>query len=254
MQNFWLIVTHYLKRNFLDKMSYLQLILPLGFIFLNGIISDEIIVDGYNIVMTMMSPLFMISFQFFACTIVTDWLFRDFEGPVHWRLWAAPLDQRVFFGAILLASWLTTFIQGLLIIVITTFFNANLGNLGVTLLVLFIISIMSQVIGLLIFYFAKSYKGASTFMYVFGFSMMLTGNALFPIDDLPQFILNIFRYSPLNLGVNAIMGSGPLSESMSHLGLVGDFGSVASNVGILVAMTAVLSVLSIIFGKRREKI
>jgi ABC-type transport system involved in cytochrome c biogenesis permease component len=252
MRDFIWIFKHYIKVALAEKENLLMIILPLAFIILNGVINgDTELVDGFNPVMTAVAPMFMLSFQFFGCAWIADYLHRDFKGPVHWRLHAAPIDQRIYFAAIGAASWIFNLLTGGLIIAVTAlFFNADWGNYGIVFLVLLLVSLMSQFIGLLMFYLVKDYSMINTIMYIIGFGMMLFSGVLFiPISG--HAALNYLRtHTPLSLGWNAILGTSFFREgSINGAGII----DVGRNIMILVGMTGVLGVVAGIFGRRTNR-
>ncbi len=244
MKNFIWIFTHYFKRSIWDKTNLLTLILPLAFIVLNGVINESTnqMIDGYDILISHLSPSFMLAFQFFGTGLVVYWLHHDFKGPVHWRIQAAPIDQRVFFLAIAVGSWIFNIVQGLLIIGITAiFFHAHWGNLGIALSVLILISFMCQLIGILIFYLTKNYQGANTLMYVIGFGMMLLSGLLIGRLGDGETISFIHDHTPLSLGAQAIVDSGIFGEGMEKS---------LSNIGILSVMTVIIAIITWILGRK----
>jgi len=206
MKNFVWISKHYLKKNFLNPANLLIIGLPLvfalTFFLMNNYILDMLGTD--TAFFTGITIPMVLGFQFFGADLTADWLHHDLKGPTRSRLLASPVDQRVFFGGVILAGWLFNVFYGSIVVAITSIaFGEDWGNYGLVLLVLLCLSFITQLIGVLIFHFTKDEKSGTRISYVFGEIMM--GVAILPFVTLP-FVISptILNHLPVNIGMNII--------------------------------------------------
>ena len=241
MKNFFWILTHYLKRNFLDIPNYLLIGLPLVFIFAFQLITDFLTandIDGSGL--SGLTIVIVLAFQFFGADLVSDWLHQDLKGSTRLRLYVSGNDQRVFYFAVVIAGWLFNILMGTILIAITSlvpFINANWGNYVLAFIVIIFLSFLTKLIGVLIFYFTKDNKSGARFSYLFGEAMI--GIALFPaIFNLPDIVRTVTDFLPIGLGLR-------ITETST-------FGSTLPYFGILLAMNIVLAMTVLLIGRRKN--
>ena len=254
MGHFLLNVVHYARRALRDRLEVLLLIaLPLGLTILNGVIFDDenVMAYGYNIAMSNIAPVFMLSFQFFAGGTMLQFLHKDLKGEMRNRLGTAPCSKLSFLAPAFFANWLFSILNGLILIVVTALFlNVYWGNLLILALVLMLVSLIAILIFALVFLFAKTYGTANGLIYIISFGMMfLSGWLLGPLlsgNPVGDFLM---QYTPLSLGINAIINSGMMSEFV----LAGEAQGIAQswiNIGILAGIAAVLGLIAAISARR----
>jgi len=260
MNNFFLNLTHYLKRAWSDLPAMsLLLIIPLGLTILNSFMGDGISYDGYNIAATGAAPAFMLSFQFFNCAIMIAFLYEDFRGARRWRLRAAPCTLRSFIAPAIVANWIISALFGVVLIVVTgLFFNVYWGNPLVVAAVLGIVSLMGIFVSMLLFLFIKKFSVANGMVYIISFGLMvLSGMMFIPLGDGPigTFLRNYG--TPLSLGTNAIHYAmfDSLPGLFTRVGIDAARGIEQAyiNIGILAAATLVLGLIVAITAKAKGR-
>ena len=248
MNAFGLIFATNFKRMARDWQVWLLVAIPFAFIALNLFMNEEIIMNGYDVIASLLAPVFMLSFQFFGTGVLAAFLADDFSSAVRWRLQALPISQRVFFFATATATWLFSVLQGVLIIVGTSlFFNAYWGNLWVTLGTLAIVALMVQLISITLFGFLKKKGQADTASYIIGFGLMaMAGTLGIHLGD------GVQRYNPVGLAVSAIQNAGFMGTELGEnaLNSMVISGSTSDSLWLLLAMTAVFGVLAFISGRK----
>ena len=260
MNRFLLNVTHYAKRAFRDITEVALVIgIPLGLILVWGTIFSDyaFMYDGYNIAMSSFAPAFMLSFQFFSGGTMLLLLHKDLKAEMRWRLGAAPCSRKSFLVPAFFANWIFSIAMGVVLIVVTALFlNVYWGNLLVLAAVLVLVSLIAVLIFALVFLFVQTYSAANGLVYAISFGMMaLSGWLLIPLGDgaIAEFLLN---YTPLSLGIRAILYSGMISDLPGAMFLYGGIGRGIErswfNIGILAGIALVLGLASIVAARRRS--
>jgi hypothetical protein len=244
MRKFILISTHYFKKNILDPTSLLLLGLPLVFIFTFGLIESFLLSQGLEeagIVLDLaVTVQIVLAFQFFGASCTTDWLHSDMKGAVRARLLVTGINQRLFNISVIAAGWIFNVIYGMILVGITSvFFDTYWGSYFIALIVIALISLLSQIAGALIFYMTKDEKTGSRVAYFFGEIMI--GLAIIPFAfNVGDVVRNIGGYLPIGLGVETI-------EFYS-------ISEVAINLGILLGYSFVLAIIVYYVSKRKQQL
>jgi len=202
---------HYFKRIFTHPLNLLILIgLPIGILIINILVMQAfqadigVEIEGYDIPATVLMVVITIMFAFFNMSLAYDFPFDDFRTARRWRLLAAPVSltqyllSNAFVGFVF--SMLTS---AILVAVGVLFFNAYLPNVFVLAAVVFVFSIFSQLVGILLYLLCpkKANAEALVFAIVFGL-FILSGQFMFPVDlgSVGNFIFG--RSTPNALAVN----------------------------------------------------
>jgi len=244
MRNFMWIFRHYMKKNFLNPTNLLIIGLPLvfsaAFVLLDNFILQE--TDGmvggmmYGAVMAM-----VLAFQFFGADLTANWLHHDIKGVQRARLLVSPIAPRTFYVGVVAAGWLFNVVYGSIVVGIThiSFFGTEWGNLGLVLVILLFLSMMSQLVGLMIFYGTKDEKSGARMAYVFG--EIMAGVSLLPIimvnmvENLPGAVVAITNHLPVSAGLNIVNGE-----------------SIPYNLAVLAGITAVVAAIALLIGRQRN--
>ncbi|MCL2401982.1 MAG: ABC transporter permease [Oscillospiraceae bacterium] len=257
MNRFSLIFWHYFKRTIRHPIVLVvYILLPMGLVVLNMLGNIGMFelqggdvaaaADGVAATATLLAAMFMVSFQFFSGELLIESIYDDFtEGARRWRLLASPVPRRTFLSGTAMACWVFSIAQALVIFsVVGLLFDVHWGNPLVFLAVILIVSIMSQLIAALITQLAPKRKTATVSMNILCFAMMFLGGFLFiPLGD-SAIATFVQQYgTPLSLAYRAILYAGPVFDDMSQ---------ALFNLGILVAITAVLTMLVLALGRRRK--
>ena len=277
------IFKHFLVRTFRDPMAFIFfLLMPIGLIVLNLTIMDGVVNisgaqtqpeygyeqvetnesndDGVEIDMvvqaTMMTAIFMLSFQFFSADILTYNVFDDLRGNAKWRLQAAPVPMRKFYVGAALSSWVFNLIQAAAILgVASIFYEVHWGSWPIVVGTILLTSIIAHLIVMLLLQFANSRKLASGVMQglCFGF-MALSGILFVPLGNSPiaRFIQDFG--TPLGQGINAIGygGAGSIDDALGGAGGATDIGRALQFLGVMgaVAVVLLLAIIAIRTTKR----
>ena len=257
MNNFFLNLKLYLKRCINDTFALLILLaIPIGMIAFNSVIGDMDMYNGYNINASVVSPMMLVGFQFFNSAYIIEFLYKDFRGPMRWRLGAAPCTLRSFIVPAFFANWLFSMVFGVITIIVSAIaFNAYWGNLFIVAAVLILVSLMSTVIGMLLFLFTKKMSVANGLVYAISFGLMLASGMLFiPLGNGAIATFLMTYGTPLSLGSRAIIFSGSMPGLFEAAGssFTPDMNQSLMNLGILAAATLVLGAISLIAAKRRQ--
>ena len=241
MKNFFWILTHYLKRNFLLIANYLVIGLPLVFIFAFQFIADFLIANDLGgDAFAGLAIVIVLGFQFFGADLTTNWLHHDLKGPTRLRLHVSGNDQRVFYLAVVIAGWLFNSAMGAVLIAITSlvpFLNADWGNYTLIMLAILFLSSLTQLVGVLIFYFTKDKKSGARVAYLFGEVML--GTTLLPaVFNLPDIVNSITNFLPVELGLQVTRAT--------------TIGSALPQLTILFGMNIVLAIIIFLLGRRRN--
>ena len=122
------------------------------------------------------------------------------------------------------------FLQGVLVLIISLFLGfhiTNLINIPIALIFMFLIALLFTALGTAI---ASLLKDMNAFPLIINFIIMplfFLSGALFPVNDVPNFLKIIIRLNPLSYGVDGVRGA--LTTSNFGLGL--DF--LVMGVGII---------------------
>ena len=254
MNMFCLNVVHYAKRAFRDIRDVLLVIgIPLGLIIVWGTIftHEGVMWEGYNVAMSNFAPAFMLSFQFFSGGTMLLLLHKDLKAEMRWRLGMAPCPKNSFMVPAFFANWIFSVFVGTVLIVITAIFlNVYWGNWLILALVLALVSLIGILIFALVFLFVDSFSTANGLIYAISFGMMaVSGWLLIPLGNnrVADFLMN---YTPLSLGVRAILYSGMLSDLEGAIFVYGGMGRGIErswyNIGILAGIALVLGVVAVV--------
>jgi len=233
MKNFFWISRLYFKRNFLVPANYLLIGLPLIFTTAFHMMTNIAPEADFTFIAI---PL-ILSFQFFSADVTAGWLHEDLKGPTGARLLVSGNHSRVFYISVITTSWLFSLLMGALLIPITSiFFNIEWANIPLSFLALAFLSLITQIAGVLIFYFTKDTKAAGKIGYLFGEIMI--GIAIFPSAFNITFLENITKYFPVGLGVR-------LTAAMSVTDAI-------VPTAILIGIVIVLSAIVLVVEKRKN--
>ena len=265
MNGFTIVFTHTLKRCFRDLVGLLCLsLIPIVVVFLNTVLNlgnsdfsrNILEVTGQDLTASFVGPMMMIAFQFFCAAMLIEFLFDDLSGARRWRLFAAPVSPRTFLLGTVVACWVYNIFHGLLTVLITTLvFDAYWGNIGVFIGVFLGISVLSLLIGALVYLLTNKKGMAMTVMNVISFGFMIISNLFMNELYIPVLSTVLEYINPINLGLKAIVASGVAFERFSDL--MGPFAGggmndALLNMGIIWIMVAVLVVLVLILGRKRK--
>ncbi|MBO0992644.1 ABC transporter permease [Bacillus sp. SD088] len=234
-----------LRRMLRGYMGYVILILlPLAIITVNGFaIGDEFVDEHGRSGMEMIAGAIIIGFQLVGGFYTMETVKSDLFSENRWRLLSLPYPIYIHTFSILISSVLFNILNGTIMVLFTHWvFAVNWGNMAWVILVLTLVSFVSQLVFLLAVMAIKKYKMAELIGYAYLFLFMLLSGYLFiPIPEIALFDW-VNRYiNPLTLGETAIIYN-MIGAGMSDAYL---------SMGMLLLLSVVLAVLVVLIGRRR---
>lgn len=266
MQEFGLVFRHYLKRTFMHKGNlFAMLLLPTAIILLFAFVNDNLAAEeginqlfhGYNVLHTSLVILNIFFFQLFGALNNIDNLHEAMGTHTKWRLFAAPVNRTVFPVAVMLASWVVSLLQALIVLAVTSIIlNVYWGNHLVNILTLLGFSLFAQVLGVLIFLVTKKASQGNAIGYPLIFFIGGLSGVMIPIRELIDHSIVDFLadWSPLHLAMRAVVEGGRFGMWNLAEGTYpgGDMSIAIQNILILFAMGAVVGVISYTIGKVKK--
>jgi hypothetical protein len=218
------------------------------------------ITNGYDMFATQAMVSVLVLFAFFSTTTVIDYMHSDIYGNRRWRLMAAPTGFNKFILAAICAAVIFSLVTGALLLVAgRLIFSAYVPNLFVTMATVFLLALLGQALGVVLFTFFRKKSQTEAIAMVLGFGMMIMQGGFMGTIDLGVDAINRFfqEFTPFSLGFRAIMYSAALADEPGTIAYAmynwGSMSLVWRNLGILAAITAVLAVVGIVFKGRRVR-
>jgi ABC-2 type transport system permease protein len=225
ISQFLLLTKHYLRRSSRDWISLgAFIVLPvvivgiLNFIY-NGKEGYDFYFNGYNIGATHISIHMVLLFQLNGGLYLMNFVNYDLLGAMKWRYKSAPVGGHLPVFAAAFACTLFTTFQGVLIVVVTAWlFQVYWGSIGLSILILFFVSLISQFICLLLLLTVRSIGGAEGLSWLITVAMSALGGMMFSLPD-NSFFRFISTYgTPYSLARNAILETGFLGTGKGYAG------------------------------------
>ncbi|UJL47654.1 ABC transporter permease [Virgibacillus sp. NKC19-16] len=220
------------------------LVLPLAIITVNGFAMGDMVVDdsgrrGIDIIAVGI----VIGFQLVGGFYTMEYMKEDLFTNFRWRMQSLPLKLHVYAYSILTASTLYSAINGFVIVLFTHWvYGVGWGNIGWVVLVLILVSLISQTVFLTAVLGFRKYRFAELtgYSYVFIF-MILAGYFFVSIPDVAIFNVINKYLNPLALGETAIVNV-MLGENISE---------AVWSVGLLLLGSVIFGLITMIIGRRR---
>lgn len=248
-QIFLVSFIHYIRRLSRDIFGLLIFIaLPVLLVFVLSTVAsqnteEQFIISGYNMLSSQVAIGMMLMFQLNGGIYLLNYLNQDLIKPMKWRLRVSPVHTYTLVFAATAACLVFTVIQGLFIVIITAlFFDAYWGNIGITIMVIIIVSLISQFINFILFFLVRNLSTAEYLSWFISWSMAALGGVMFPLPDHSFFRFMKQYGTPIALGHNMIRGSGSLGSSDVNL---------MFNFVILLSVMILLAFAVIIIGNRK---
>lgn len=246
---FWISFHHYLRRMSRDFFGLLIfVVLPVGLVYILGFVytqnaTDEIYVAGYNMASTYIAVGLMLMFQLNGGIYLLNCLNYDLIKPMKWRLKASPCPTYtlVFGGAA--ACLIFTVLQGLLVVACTALLlDAYWGNLWITIVVIILISAISQLLNMILLLYVRNIHTAEYISWAISWIMAVLGGIMFALPDNAFFRFMKEYGTPFSLAKTTIQESGFLGTSSVNMLIC---------LGALIGITAIMSIIVVILGRRK---
>lgn len=184
----------------------------------------------------------VIIFQLYGGIYTMEFIRKDLLSPTKWRMRSLPYGVHQHAFSIIFSCTIFSALQGLVMVYFTKWvYHVNWGNIGLVMLVLFVISILTQLVYLNLAIGVKNYKIADSLAIVYCLLSVGLAGVWFPMPDIG--ILNFLtKYgNPLSLGRNAIIAS--------RIG--GYWELVLLDIGILVSASVVMGIVAKFLSRRK---
>jgi ABC-type transport system involved in multi-copper enzyme maturation permease subunit len=255
------IIKHYFKRYAIDPLGvgiyvFFPVILLALFSVVNVYNAEEnnFLLDGRDLAASYNMIVNLLIFQFMGSLLVIDFLHTDLRQDMRWRLGMVPVPRTKLVFGNMAGAFTFSFLSGLFVIGVSgIFFNAYMHNLVVLLAVLVFVALISQLVGVLLFFLCAKKSTANTLGSVFCWGMVLLSGMMMGIN-LGTALTDIgTRYTPFGIAVRAIIYSGGVTRLDDAFGGFsgGSLSGAWLNVGYLAGITAVLFALVILMSRRR---
>lgn len=248
---FVLLFRHYLRRLSRDFFGLLIfVVLPVVLVWVLSSVytqnaEEQIYVDGYNMISTRIAVGMMLMFQLIGGIYIINHLNHDLIKPMKWRLKSSPLPTHGFIFAGAVACLIFTVLQGLIIVACTTLFlDAYWGNLWVAVLVIVLISFISQMLNMVLLLYVRDVNTADTLSWFLSWAMAALGGLMFSLPDNAFFRFMQQYGTPFSLAQSAIRESGFLASSSVNMWIY---------IVALMGIAAILAVVVIPLGRRKLK-
>lgn len=240
---------NYLRRVSRDPLGLLIfVVLPIFLVFILSYIYNqnnpvEAYVSGYNMAASYVAMGMMVLFQLNGGVYLLYTFHHDLMKPMKWRLRSTPCPTYTLLFAGTAACIIFTFLQGVLIVIVTSvLFKAYWGNLWITLIVILLLSIISQFLNMILLFTMRNLTAAEYLSWFLSWIMAVLGGLMFPLPDNSFFRFMKLFGSPYSLSQTAIREAGILGTSVSNLII---------SMGALIGIVILLAGIVIILGRRK---
>lgn len=218
------------------------LVTPLALITVLGMIAGNA-VDQLGVpIMNGIAMTMILGFQLYGGFYTMEYIRDDLISPRKWRMYSLPYQAHQHAFSILLACSLFSALQGIVMVFFTQWvYGVDWGNIGLVLLIVFALSILSQLVFLALVLGIKNYKSAERLGTAYGLVSMALAGVWFPMPN--SGILGFLSTygNPLSLGQNAVYAL-MVGENMDK---------VIINLGILFAASILMSMVAAAIGRRK---
>ena len=179
---------------------------------------QEFYMNGYNLISTSFSMHMMVMFQLNGGLYLLNYLYFDLMQSMKWRFKATPVSTHSILFAAAGACTVFTTLQGCLIMLISgIFFDAYWGNPFISVLVVLLVSLISQLTGMLLLVLTRNIETSETLSWTITWGMAIMGGMMFTLPDTGFFKFMELYGTPYSLARTAIYASGFLGDSVSTL-------------------------------------
>ncbi len=196
-----------------------------------------------NPAMTLMAMIVIVMFQLFSGGFVMSYMNDAYYTVRKWRMLMLPCRPAVVVSGMLTAGLGVSMLQGAVLAALSTLaLGANLGAIGIFLLVFLGLSLFAQLLSIVLLLCLRSYRPAFSISWLVAYGSCAMAGMIFPLPmDKPAVRFMTEYGSPAALAKTALMDSargGPASE-------------IALCLGVLFLASALLGLLAFILMKRR---
>ncbi len=246
---YWINFRHYLLRLSRDYLSILIfVVLPVVVVYILTFVfsqntAEETYVSGYSMVSTHIAVGMMLMFQLSGGIYLLNCLNDDLIKPMKWRLKASPCSTHTLLFSGAAACLMFTVLQGLLVVTFTALLlDAYWGNLWIVVLVIVLISFISQLLNMILFLYVRNVTTAEYISWFLSWTMAALGGLMFPLPETIFFRFMKQYGTPFSLAQSAIRESGFLGTS---------FVNMLISLAALMGITAILAAIVIVLARRK---
>ncbi len=241
--------SHYLRRLSRDPIGILVfVVLPVVLVYILSFVytqntTEQIYVSGYNMVSTHIAYGMMLMFQLNGGIYLLNCFNHDLIKPMKWRLKASPCHTYTLIFAGAAACLVFTILQGIIIVASTSLFlDAYWGNLWIVLLVIGLVSVISQLLNMILLLYIRNISTAEYISWFLSWAMAVLGGLMFPLPDNALFRFMKQYGTPFSLAQTVIRESGFLGTSLMDMWIC---------LGMLAGFTVILAIIVIVLGRRK---
>lgn len=220
----------------------LLIVLPLAIITILGLVAGNAVDNNTGIpFMDKIAIIQVFAFQFFGGHYTLEFIRSDLIESTKWRMYSLPYSPHEHAFSIIIATSIFNMLQGLALVIFTHFFyDVKWGNIGIVMLILFVLSILTQLVFLNLVLGLKNYKTAERAGTAFGLISITLGGVWFSMPNIG--ILNFITtyINPFSLG-----------EMATYYVIMGNMGDACLNIGILIIEAVIMAIIAIYIGRRK---
>ncbi len=221
----------------------LLIVIPMVLIAVLGLLVGDAVDTKLGIpIIDEIAVTMIIIFQLYGGLYTMEFIRKDLLSSTKWRMYSLPYGVHHHAYSIILSCTIFSALQGLVMVYFTKWiYHVNWGNIGLVILVLFVISILTQLVYLNLAITVKSRKVTDILATAYCLISIGLAGVWFPMPDIG--ILNFLSNygNPLSLGRSAIIAS--------RIG--GHWELVFLDVGILVAASVVMGIVAKFMGRKK---
>jgi ABC-2 type transport system permease protein len=249
IRNFLLAARFSVLRMFRDLPGLIPLLfVPLLIIPIIGAVFSKVLVgssflNGAPDSMSFFSIGIIVMFQLFGGRYTLDYMKDSFLSDRKWRMAAAPCSPWSLAMGILVAGWLESIMQGILLVAFSSvILGVRWGSFGVVIAVLAATALLSQLINLALILLSRNYGMATAVSWIYAYGCSVLGGLIFPLPTSQPFWRFMVDYgTPYSLAQTAMIAAmGGRAQSDISLCL-----------GVLVALAAAVAAAVALLGRRK---
>lgn len=234
-----------LRRSYIALLIGLLLLIavPLCLIAIIGLVSGQLGPDAEDrTFLNWLSVSFVLSFQLFGGSYTLAYVQDDLFSGRKWRIRSLPLRLDTYVYSLIITTTVYNALHGLVLLLFTDWvFGVKWGSLWWSMLVIVIISLLSQLVCLVLILTVRNYKTAERLSEVYGIGSMIMAGMMFGLPDTPFFRFMSTYGNPVSLGQNAIL-------VRAH---EADHTLAYTCIGLLAAASVLLAAISVLLGRKK---
>ncbi|MFB5664123.1 ABC transporter permease [Alteribacillus sp. HJP-4] len=232
------------RRMLRDYVGMTILILtPIALISVLALLAGGVISESRGIpIRDEISVTMVFAFLMFSGFYTMEYVKGDLMSSMRWRMYSLPMEVYQHAYSILISSTLFSVLQSFTVVIFTIFvFGVYWGNLGIVLLILFVVSTVIQFLYITFVLWVNNYKTAERLGIGFGMACLLLSEVWFSFPENKAFQLLSSYSNPFALGQNMIFAA--ITGENIETALI--------SLGLLIVSFIILALTAVYFGRRK---